>query len=222
MLHVKRCVLESRDQHRVVSLRDPAFTGFVVVQGRRSDGRIANVAAELADWVVALDRPMSEGLDHAPSKSLSGLFDIVGSQISVRGVSKLDRTVAPAAHQVAMDMPRFGFSTAEAIAHRELAAGNLIRKLNTVTHEARIPRRIDARSFDCLRATKFPTALRPFAAVNEEHSDLPIRTHDIVGTFGRSLASFASAGAIIAASAGKVTEGRERHSRSTGFGGRAP
>ncbi|SFG94108.1 ATP-binding cassette, subfamily C [Palleronia marisminoris] len=45
-----------------------------------------------------------------------GLFDIVRSQILVRVGSKLDRKVAPAAHQVAIDMPRFGFSTAEALA----------------------------------------------------------------------------------------------------------
>jgi PrtD family type I secretion system ABC transporter len=45
-----------------------------------------------------------------------GLFDIVRSQILVRVGAKLDRNIAPAAHQVAIDMPRFGFSTAEALA----------------------------------------------------------------------------------------------------------
>ncbi|WP_183471540.1 type I secretion system permease/ATPase [Limimaricola variabilis] len=45
-----------------------------------------------------------------------GLFDIVRSQILVRVGSELDRKVAPTAHQVAIDMPRFGFSTAEALA----------------------------------------------------------------------------------------------------------
>jgi PrtD family type I secretion system ABC transporter len=45
-----------------------------------------------------------------------GLFDIIRAQILIRIGSKLDRKVAPAAHQVAIDMPRFGFSTAEALA----------------------------------------------------------------------------------------------------------
>ncbi|MRX52267.1 type I secretion system permease/ATPase [Paracoccus sp. S-4012] len=43
-----------------------------------------------------------------------GLFDIVRSQVLVRVGARLDRDVAPAAHKVAMDMPRFGFSGAEA------------------------------------------------------------------------------------------------------------
>ena len=45
-----------------------------------------------------------------------GLFDMVRSQILVRVGARLDRNVAPAAHRVAIDMPRFGFSTAEALA----------------------------------------------------------------------------------------------------------
>ncbi|MDQ1900394.1 type I secretion system permease/ATPase [Paracoccus sp. WLY502] len=45
-----------------------------------------------------------------------GLFDIVRSQILIRVGAKLDRKIAPAAHQVAIDMPRFGFSSAEALA----------------------------------------------------------------------------------------------------------
>src|SRR5690606_25772442 len=44
-----------------------------------------------------------------------GLFDIIRSHILVRIGARLDRRVAPMAHQVAIDMPRFGFSTAEAL-----------------------------------------------------------------------------------------------------------
>jgi PrtD family type I secretion system ABC transporter len=44
-----------------------------------------------------------------------GLFDILRSQILVRVGARLDRKVAPMAHEVAVDMPRFGFSTAEAL-----------------------------------------------------------------------------------------------------------
>lgn len=44
-----------------------------------------------------------------------GLFDIIRSQILVRIGAKLDRKIAPLAHRVAIDMPRFGFSTAEAL-----------------------------------------------------------------------------------------------------------
>lgn len=44
-----------------------------------------------------------------------GLFDIIRSQILVRVGARMDRQVAPMAHQVAIDMPRFGFSTAEAL-----------------------------------------------------------------------------------------------------------
>ncbi|MEO3433629.1 type I secretion system permease/ATPase [Inquilinus sp. CAU 1745] len=44
-----------------------------------------------------------------------GLFDIIRSQILVRIGARLDRKIAPMAHQVAIDMPRFGFSTAESL-----------------------------------------------------------------------------------------------------------
>jgi len=44
-----------------------------------------------------------------------GLFDIIRSQILVRVGARLDRKIAPMAHQVAIDMPRFGFSTAESL-----------------------------------------------------------------------------------------------------------
>jgi ATP-binding cassette subfamily C protein len=44
-----------------------------------------------------------------------GLFDILRSQILVRVGARLDRKAAPMAHEVAVDMPRFGFSTAEAL-----------------------------------------------------------------------------------------------------------
>lgn len=44
-----------------------------------------------------------------------GLFDIIRSQILVRIGARLDKRVAPMAHEVAIDMPRFGFSTAEAL-----------------------------------------------------------------------------------------------------------
>ena len=44
-----------------------------------------------------------------------GMFDVIRSQILVRMGARLDRKIAPMAHQVAIDMPRFGFSTAEAL-----------------------------------------------------------------------------------------------------------
>ncbi|SDP13795.1 ATP-binding cassette, subfamily C [Phyllobacterium sp. YR620] len=44
-----------------------------------------------------------------------GLFDIIRSQVLVRVGARLDAKIAPLAHQVAIDMPRFGFSTAEAL-----------------------------------------------------------------------------------------------------------
>lgn len=44
-----------------------------------------------------------------------GIFDVIRSQILVRIGARLDRRIAPMAHQVAIDMPRFGFSTAEAL-----------------------------------------------------------------------------------------------------------
>lgn len=44
-----------------------------------------------------------------------GIFDVIRSQILVRLGARLDRKIAPMAHQIAIDMPRFGFSTAEAL-----------------------------------------------------------------------------------------------------------
>jgi ATP-binding cassette subfamily C protein len=43
-----------------------------------------------------------------------GMLDVSRSQIMVRLGAKLDFQLAPLAHQVAIDMPRYGFSTAEA------------------------------------------------------------------------------------------------------------
>jgi ATP-binding cassette subfamily C protein len=44
-----------------------------------------------------------------------GGFDVIRSQILVRVGARLDKKVAPLAHRVAIDMPRFGFSTSEAL-----------------------------------------------------------------------------------------------------------
>lgn len=44
-----------------------------------------------------------------------GAFDVIRSQVLVRVGSRLDRKLAPLAHRVAIDMPRFGFSTSEAL-----------------------------------------------------------------------------------------------------------
>lgn len=44
-----------------------------------------------------------------------GVFDVIRSQILVRIGARLDRKLAPLAHQVAIDMPRYGFSTAESL-----------------------------------------------------------------------------------------------------------
>ena len=44
-----------------------------------------------------------------------GLFDIIRSQILVRVGARLDKKIAPIAHEVTIDMPRFGFSTTEAL-----------------------------------------------------------------------------------------------------------
>src|SRR5690554_3580358 len=44
-----------------------------------------------------------------------GMFDIIRSQILVRVGARLDKKIAPMAHRVAIDMPRFGFSTAESL-----------------------------------------------------------------------------------------------------------
>ncbi|WP_313618528.1 type I secretion system permease/ATPase [Agrobacterium sp.] len=43
-----------------------------------------------------------------------GLFDILRSQILVRLGARLDTQLAPLAHKVVIDMPRYGYSTAEA------------------------------------------------------------------------------------------------------------
>jgi ATP-binding cassette subfamily C protein len=44
---------------------------------------------------------------------VQGMLDVSRSQILVRIGAKLDRRLAPLAHKVTIDMPRFGFSTAE-------------------------------------------------------------------------------------------------------------
>jgi ATP-binding cassette subfamily C protein len=44
-----------------------------------------------------------------------GLFDVVRAQVLVRIGARLDRLLAPIAHRVTVDMPRFGFSTSEAL-----------------------------------------------------------------------------------------------------------
>jgi PrtD family type I secretion system ABC transporter len=44
-----------------------------------------------------------------------GAFDVIRSQVLVRVGSRLDKKLAPLAHRVAIDMPRFGFSTSEAL-----------------------------------------------------------------------------------------------------------
>ncbi len=44
-----------------------------------------------------------------------GVFDIIRSQIMIRIGARLDKKLSPLAHRVAIDMPRFGFSTAEAL-----------------------------------------------------------------------------------------------------------
>lgn len=46
--------------------------------------------------------------------STQGALDVLRSQILVRVGAQLDQTIAPLAHKVTMDMPRFGFSSAEA------------------------------------------------------------------------------------------------------------
>ena len=45
---------------------------------------------------------------------IQGMLDVSRSQILVRLGARLDHQLAPLAHKVAIDMPRFGFSTAEA------------------------------------------------------------------------------------------------------------
>ncbi|WP_375598493.1 type I secretion system permease/ATPase [Devosia sp. Naph2] len=44
-----------------------------------------------------------------------GVFDIIRSQLLVRIGAKIDRILSPIAHRVSVDMPRFGFSSAEAL-----------------------------------------------------------------------------------------------------------
>ncbi len=44
-----------------------------------------------------------------------GIFETIRSQIMIRVGSRLDKKLAPLAHKVAIDMPRFGFSTSEAL-----------------------------------------------------------------------------------------------------------
>src|SRR6478609_5112087 len=44
-----------------------------------------------------------------------GAFDVVRSQVLVRVGARIDRKIEPLAHRVAIDMPRFGFSTSEAL-----------------------------------------------------------------------------------------------------------
>lgn len=44
-----------------------------------------------------------------------GCFDIIRSQVLVRVGARIDDKIAPMAHRVAIDMPRFGFSTSEAL-----------------------------------------------------------------------------------------------------------
>jgi PrtD family type I secretion system ABC transporter len=44
-----------------------------------------------------------------------GILDVIRSQILVRIGARFDQELAPLAHQVAIDMPRFGFSTPEAL-----------------------------------------------------------------------------------------------------------
>ncbi len=44
-----------------------------------------------------------------------GVFDIIRSQVLVRIGARLDRRLAPIAHQVVVDMPRLGYSTSEAL-----------------------------------------------------------------------------------------------------------
>lgn len=44
-----------------------------------------------------------------------GVFDVIRSQLLVRIGARLDRLLAPIAHRVSIDMPRFGFSTAESL-----------------------------------------------------------------------------------------------------------
>jgi len=44
-----------------------------------------------------------------------GGFDVIRTQVLVRVGARLDKDIAPIAHRVAIDMPRFGFSSSEAL-----------------------------------------------------------------------------------------------------------
>ena len=44
-----------------------------------------------------------------------GFFDTIRSQVLVRVGARLDKKLAPLAHKVAIEMPRFGFSTSESL-----------------------------------------------------------------------------------------------------------
>jgi ATP-binding cassette subfamily C protein len=44
-----------------------------------------------------------------------GIFDVIRSQLLVRIGARFDRLLSPIAHRVSVDMPRFGFSTGEAL-----------------------------------------------------------------------------------------------------------
>lgn len=44
-----------------------------------------------------------------------GCFDVIRSQVLVRVGARFDKEIAPIAHRVTIDMPRFGFSTTEAM-----------------------------------------------------------------------------------------------------------
>ena len=47
--------------------------------------------------------------------AFQGMFDVIRSQILVRIGARFDDRLSPLAHRVAFDMPRFGYSTAEAL-----------------------------------------------------------------------------------------------------------
>ncbi|KGM87457.1 type I secretion system ABC transporter, PrtD family [Roseovarius mucosus DSM 17069] len=44
-----------------------------------------------------------------------GVFDVIRTQILIRVGARLDRRLAPVAHQLVVDMPRLGYSTSEAL-----------------------------------------------------------------------------------------------------------
>lgn len=47
--------------------------------------------------------------------AIQGIFDVLRSQVLVRLGARVDFKLAPLAHRVTIDMPRFGFSTSEAL-----------------------------------------------------------------------------------------------------------